>query len=118
VSVSFLSKGFQAVLISSRLPVEHSSAWPMQRATRNVSTDLSLTQLFHTVLYDVLHPYCFQHADRVNQDLKSLVKFQVGAANHLIQRSDAFCLTDPSCPFHGQSNGSVIKVSLYARTLT
>ncbi|KAJ7817950.1 hypothetical protein B0H13DRAFT_1662300 [Mycena leptocephala] len=42
-------------------------------------------------------------------DLKSLVKFQVGAANHLIQRSDAFCLTDPSCPFHGQGNGSVIK---------
>ncbi|KAF7362951.1 hypothetical protein MVEN_00646400 [Mycena venus] len=42
-------------------------------------------------------------------DLKSLVKFQVGAANRLIQRSDAFCLTDPSCPFHGQGNGSVIK---------
>ncbi|KAJ7861705.1 hypothetical protein B0H14DRAFT_3445177 [Mycena olivaceomarginata] len=42
-------------------------------------------------------------------DLKSMVKFQVGAANRLVQRSDAFCLTNPSCPFHGQGNGTVIK---------
>lgn len=90
----------------------------MQLATRSASTDSSLTQLFHTALYDVLHPSCFQHADRANQDLKSMVKFQVGAANRLVQRSDAFCLTDPSCPFHGQGNGTVIKVSLYAPPLT
>ncbi|KAJ7277132.1 hypothetical protein C8J57DRAFT_1581375 [Mycena rebaudengoi] len=42
-------------------------------------------------------------------DLQSIVSFQVGAVNRLVQRSDAFCLTDPSCPFHGQGNGSVIK---------
>ncbi|KAF7362815.1 hypothetical protein MVEN_00631300 [Mycena venus] len=42
-------------------------------------------------------------------DLQSMVTFQVAAANRLVQRADAFCLTDPACPFHGQGNGSVIK---------
>jgi hypothetical protein len=100
------------------LPVGHSWAWPMQLTTRSASTDSSLTQLFHTVLYEVLHPSCCQHTDRATQDLKSLVKFQVGAVNCLVQHSDAFCLTDPSCPFHGQGNGTVIKVYLYAPPLT
>lgn len=35
---------------------------------------------------------------------------QVADANRLVQRADAFCLTDPTCPFHGQGNGSVVKV--------
>ncbi|KAJ6592391.1 hypothetical protein B0H19DRAFT_1010092 [Mycena capillaripes] len=37
------------------------------------------------------------------------IAFQVAAANRLVQRADAFCLTDPTCPFHGQGNGSVVK---------
>ncbi|KAJ7679887.1 alpha/beta-hydrolase [Mycena rosella] len=40
---------------------------------------------------------------------QDMVSFQVGAANRLVQRADAFCLTDPTCPFHGQGNGSVVK---------
>ncbi|KAJ7924150.1 hypothetical protein B0H13DRAFT_1602008 [Mycena leptocephala] len=40
---------------------------------------------------------------------KDMVTSQVAAANRLVQRSDAFCLTDPTCPFYGQGNGSVVK---------
>ncbi|KAJ6473302.1 Alpha/Beta hydrolase protein [Mycena vulgaris] len=38
-----------------------------------------------------------------------MVADQVLAANRLLLRADAFCLTDPSCPFYGQGNGSVVK---------
>ncbi|KAJ7908981.1 hypothetical protein B0H13DRAFT_2494561 [Mycena leptocephala] len=38
-----------------------------------------------------------------------MVTFQIAAANRLVQRADAFCLTDPTCPFYGQGNGSVVK---------
>ncbi|KAF8198739.1 hypothetical protein K438DRAFT_1583844, partial [Mycena galopus ATCC 62051] len=40
---------------------------------------------------------------------QDMVASQVAAANRLVQRSDAFCLTDPTCPFYGQGNGSVVK---------
>ncbi|KAK7043406.1 Alpha/Beta hydrolase protein [Favolaschia claudopus] len=40
---------------------------------------------------------------------QDMVKFQVAAANRVLQRADAFCLNDTSCPFYGQGNGSVIK---------
>ncbi|KAJ6628081.1 alpha/beta-hydrolase [Mycena sp. CBHHK59/15] len=38
-----------------------------------------------------------------------MVTDQIAAANRLVLRADAFCLTDPTCPFHGQGNGSVVK---------
>ncbi|KAJ6540359.1 hypothetical protein B0H19DRAFT_959657 [Mycena capillaripes] len=41
--------------------------------------------------------------------LQDMVTSQIAAANRLVQRADAFCATDPTCPFHGQGNGSVIK---------
>ncbi|KAJ7676684.1 hypothetical protein DFH06DRAFT_612669 [Mycena polygramma] len=41
--------------------------------------------------------------------VQDIVTFQIGAANRLVQRADAFCLNDPACPFHGQGNGSVVK---------
>ncbi|KAJ6493436.1 hypothetical protein C8R45DRAFT_825186 [Mycena sanguinolenta] len=40
--------------------------------------------------------------------LQTLVTAQVAAVNRLVQRVDAFCQTDPTCPFYGQGNGSVI----------
>ncbi|KAJ6455907.1 Alpha/Beta hydrolase protein [Mycena vitilis] len=40
---------------------------------------------------------------------QDMVTFQVGAADRLVQRADAFCLTDSTCPFYGQGNGSVVK---------
>ncbi|KAF7350565.1 hypothetical protein MSAN_01616300 [Mycena sanguinolenta] len=39
--------------------------------------------------------------------LQELVTTQVAAVNRLVQRADAFCHTDPTCPFYGQGNGSV-----------
>ncbi|KAJ7263633.1 hypothetical protein B0H12DRAFT_1012205 [Mycena haematopus] len=46
--------------------------------------------------------------------LQDMVTFQVGAVNRLVQRADAFCHTDPTCPFYGQGNGSVVKAPLPA----
>ncbi|KAJ7167096.1 Alpha/Beta hydrolase protein [Mycena filopes] len=40
---------------------------------------------------------------------QDMVTDQIAAANRLVLRADAFCLTDPSCPFHGQGNGSVVQ---------
>ncbi|KAJ7513156.1 Alpha/Beta hydrolase protein [Mycena galericulata] len=40
---------------------------------------------------------------------QNMVTDQVAAINRLLLRADAFCLTDPTCPFHGQGNGSVVK---------
>ncbi|KAJ7136870.1 Alpha/Beta hydrolase protein [Mycena epipterygia] len=42
-------------------------------------------------------------------EFQDMITAQVAAANRLLLRADAFCLTDPTCPFHGQGNGSVIK---------
>ncbi|KAF8212623.1 hypothetical protein K438DRAFT_1434799, partial [Mycena galopus ATCC 62051] len=41
--------------------------------------------------------------------LQDMVTFQVAAVNRLVQRADAFCHTDPTCPFYGQGNGSVVQ---------
>ncbi|KAF7342619.1 hypothetical protein MSAN_02018700 [Mycena sanguinolenta] len=41
--------------------------------------------------------------------LQDLVTYQRAAVNRLVQRADAFCQTDPTCPFYGQANGSVIQ---------
>jgi hypothetical protein len=41
---------------------------------------------------------------------QDMVTDQAAAANRLLLRADAFCLTDPACPFYGQGNGSVVKV--------
>ncbi|KAJ6486961.1 hypothetical protein C8R45DRAFT_1074725 [Mycena sanguinolenta] len=41
--------------------------------------------------------------------LQELVTPQRAAVNRLVQRTDAFCQTDPTCPFYGQGNGSVIQ---------
>jgi pimeloyl-ACP methyl ester carboxylesterase len=51
--------------------------------------------------------------ERDTQPYQDMVTSQVAAANRLVQRSDAFCLTDPTCPFYGQGNGSVVKVCTY-----
>ncbi|KAJ7246158.1 hypothetical protein B0H12DRAFT_768573 [Mycena haematopus] len=40
---------------------------------------------------------------------QDMISAQLVAVNRLVQRVDAFCLTDINCPFHGQGNGSVIK---------
>ncbi|KAJ7708636.1 hypothetical protein B0H16DRAFT_1703975 [Mycena metata] len=40
---------------------------------------------------------------------QDMVTDQIAAANRLVLRADAFCLTDTKCPFHGQGNGSVVK---------
>ncbi|KAJ6493438.1 Alpha/Beta hydrolase protein [Mycena sanguinolenta] len=41
--------------------------------------------------------------------LQDLVTSQMAAVNRLVQRADDFCHTDPTCPFYGQGNGSVIQ---------
>ncbi|RFU28898.1 hypothetical protein B7463_g7452, partial [Scytalidium lignicola] len=33
----------------------------------------------------------------------------IAATNRLMQRADAYCLNDASCPFHGKGKGSVLK---------
>ncbi|KAJ7460970.1 Alpha/Beta hydrolase protein [Mycena galericulata] len=38
-----------------------------------------------------------------------MIDDQMTAINRLLERSDAFCLTDPTCPFYGQGKGSVVK---------
>ncbi|KAJ7871043.1 hypothetical protein B0H13DRAFT_2350109 [Mycena leptocephala] len=50
---------------------------------------------------------------------QDMVTDQAAAANRLLLRADAFCLTDPTCPFHGQGNGSVVKAwhTLLARAI-
>ncbi|KAJ7708607.1 hypothetical protein B0H16DRAFT_656201, partial [Mycena metata] len=50
---------------------------------------------------------------------QDMVTDQVAAANRLVLRADAFCLTDIKCPFHGQGNGSVVKAwdTLLARAI-
>ncbi|KAJ7798985.1 hypothetical protein B0H14DRAFT_3886271 [Mycena olivaceomarginata] len=64
--------------------------------------------------------YAARYPQRVNQFVidaaiphgmpyQDMITPQVADANRLVQRADAFCLTDPTCPFHGQGNGSVIK---------
>ncbi|KAJ7631585.1 hypothetical protein DFH06DRAFT_698107 [Mycena polygramma] len=64
--------------------------------------------------------YATRYPDRVGQfvldaaiphgmPFQDMVTFQVGAADRLVQRADAFCLTDSTCPFYGQGNGSVVK---------
>ncbi|CAK5263891.1 unnamed protein product [Mycena citricolor] len=39
---------------------------------------------------------------------QDMVTDQVSALNRLLLRADAYCLADPSCPFHGQGKGSVV----------
>ncbi|KAJ6594910.1 hypothetical protein B0H19DRAFT_1009913 [Mycena capillaripes] len=64
--------------------------------------------------------YAARYPERVNQFVmdaaiphgmpdQDMVTAQVAAANRLVQRADAFCLNDPTCPFRGQGNGSVVK---------
>ncbi|KAJ7828741.1 hypothetical protein B0H14DRAFT_3873220 [Mycena olivaceomarginata] len=64
--------------------------------------------------------YAARYPQRVNQFVidaviphgmpyQDMITPQVADANRLVQRADAFCLTDPTCPFHGQGNGSVVK---------
>ncbi|KAJ7722915.1 hypothetical protein B0H14DRAFT_2642033 [Mycena olivaceomarginata] len=43
---------------------------------------------------------------------QGMVSFKVGTANRLVQHTDAFCLTDPTCPFHRLGNSSVVKMSI------
>ncbi|KAJ7511143.1 hypothetical protein B0H11DRAFT_1789361 [Mycena galericulata] len=40
---------------------------------------------------------------------QDMVTHQVVAINRLLLRADAFCLTDPTCPFYDQGNGSIVK---------
>ncbi|KAJ7784305.1 hypothetical protein B0H16DRAFT_1402150 [Mycena metata] len=37
---------------------------------------------------------------------QEMIDHQMVAINRLILRSDAFCMTDPECPFHGQGQGA------------
>jgi hypothetical protein len=39
---------------------------------------------------------------------------QIKAANRLLLRADAFCMYDPTCPFHAEGKGSVVKVCVFA----
>ncbi|KAJ7635317.1 hypothetical protein FB45DRAFT_911269 [Roridomyces roridus] len=50
---------------------------------------------------------------------QEMITDQVGAINRLLLRADAFCLTDLTCPFHKQGNGSVVAAwdTLLARAL-
>ncbi|KAF8134130.1 hypothetical protein K438DRAFT_1997841 [Mycena galopus ATCC 62051] len=40
-------------------------------------------------------------------DFQDMIIDQIVAVNRLLLRSDAFCMTDPTCPFYGQGKGSV-----------
>ncbi|KAJ7702230.1 Alpha/Beta hydrolase protein [Mycena rosella] len=40
---------------------------------------------------------------------QEMITDQIVAINRLLLRSDAFCMTDPTCPFYGQGKGSVVK---------
>ncbi|KAJ7734092.1 hypothetical protein B0H16DRAFT_1467721 [Mycena metata] len=40
---------------------------------------------------------------------QEMVTDRIAVANRLVLRADTFCLNDPTCPFHGQGNGSVVK---------
>jgi hypothetical protein len=42
---------------------------------------------------------------------QDLVSLQVGALNRLLERADAFCLHDETCPFFGKGKGSVLAVN-------
>ncbi|KAF8212608.1 Alpha/Beta hydrolase protein [Mycena galopus ATCC 62051] len=64
--------------------------------------------------------YAAKYPDRVDQfvldavlphgmSLQDMVTIQVVAINRLVQRADAFCHVDPTCPFYGQGNGSVVQ---------
>ncbi|KAJ7491237.1 Alpha/Beta hydrolase protein [Mycena latifolia] len=50
---------------------------------------------------------------------QEMITHQVVAINRLLLRSDAFCMTDPTCPFYGQGKGSVVKAwdTLLARAI-
>ncbi|KAJ7017313.1 hypothetical protein C8F04DRAFT_1017845 [Mycena alexandri] len=50
---------------------------------------------------------------------QEMIDHQMTAINRLILRSDAFCMTDPACPFHGQGQGAVVKAwdTLLAQTI-
>ncbi|KAJ7292079.1 hypothetical protein C8J57DRAFT_1274576 [Mycena rebaudengoi] len=50
---------------------------------------------------------------------QDMLSAQVLAANRLLLRADAFCLTDPTCPFYGQGKGSVVAAwdTLLARAI-
>ncbi|KAJ6617292.1 hypothetical protein B0H10DRAFT_2034233 [Mycena sp. CBHHK59/15] len=38
-----------------------------------------------------------------------MVTDQIAAANRLVLRADAFCLTDPTCPFHGKAMAASLR---------
>ncbi|KAJ7291996.1 hypothetical protein C8J57DRAFT_1274354 [Mycena rebaudengoi] len=50
---------------------------------------------------------------------QDMIPDQVLASNRLLLRADAFCLTDPTCPFYGQGKGSVVAAwdTLLARAI-
>ncbi|KAJ7132947.1 hypothetical protein C8R46DRAFT_1362393 [Mycena filopes] len=50
---------------------------------------------------------------------QDMIDDQMTAINRLILRSDAFCMTDPACPFYGQGKGAVVKAwdTLLTQTL-
>ncbi|KAF8133467.1 hypothetical protein K438DRAFT_1739249 [Mycena galopus ATCC 62051] len=45
-------------------------------------------------------------------DFQEMITDQMTAINRLLLRSDAFCMTDPTCPFYNQGKGSVVKVRI------
>ncbi|KAJ7913856.1 hypothetical protein B0H13DRAFT_2270961 [Mycena leptocephala] len=51
---------------------------------------------------------------------QEMIDHQMVAINRLLLRSDAFCMTDPACPFHGQGKGAVVKAwdTLLAKAIT
>ncbi|KAJ7612680.1 hypothetical protein FB45DRAFT_1117201, partial [Roridomyces roridus] len=40
---------------------------------------------------------------------QAMVSSQLAASNRLVHRADAFCQSDPTCPFYGHGNGSVVQ---------
>jgi hypothetical protein len=39
-----------------------------------------------------------------------VAEFHVKSANRLLLRADAFCMYDPTCPFHAEGKGAIVKV--------
>ena len=81
----------------------------MRPRSHNEWAALHSTQCFHTVEW-VLKVKELNGIDDL-QSLFDQANDDIAAQNRIMQRADAYCLNDPTCPFHDQGKGSVIKVS-------
>ena len=58
-------------------------------------------------------------ANALYQPFQDMITNQVAAINRLLLRADAFCIIDPTCPFHAQGKGAVVSAweSLLAKAI-